>query len=556
MAYDIEIARAAKKKPIRDIAAALGIAEGDLIPFGHDIAKINHHHIASLRQVPDGKLILVTSITPTHRGEGKTTVSIGLTDAMNKLGHKTTLCLREPAMAPLFTTHGGGTGGGLSQVVPMDEINLHFTGDFHAVASAHNLLSAVIDNHIHWGSESGLYPTRVTWRRAQTLYDRSLRTVVTGLGGTGNGTPMETGFDSTSASEILSILSLAGSPTDLKRRLDRIVIGYKAGRQPVLAKEMKATGAMMALMNHAILPNLVQTLENSPVLIHGGPTATLSHGCNSVVSTRAALKMSDYTVIESGFGADTGAEKFLNITCRQAGFAPDAAVLVTTVRTLKFHGGLKEEDADSISYDALELGLANLGRHIENLRLFGIPVIVAINRVTNDSSAEISAIESYCQNAGVPLSICTNWAQGGHGAIDLAGQVTHAIRDAHPSFKPLYSSDLPLTDKIEAVGRKIYRASDVQLTRAAREQLSHLQDAGYGHLPVCLAKTPFSFSTDPAVSGAPDDHTLRIRSVQLAAGAGYIVCLTNDDTSMPGMPKSPSAEQFLVTPHGVIEGLS
>jgi formate--tetrahydrofolate ligase len=556
MASDIEIARAAKKRPIGEIAAGLGIAAEDLIPYGHDKAKISARHIRGLRPQNLGKLILVTAISPTAAGEGKTTTSVGLADALNRIGEKTMLCLREPSLGPCFGMKGGATGGGLAQVVPMDEINLHFTGDFHAITAAHNLLAAMIDNHIHWGHEPRIDPVRVTWRRVLDMNDRSLRGIVTGLGGPGNGAPMETGFDITVASEVMAILCLARDAADLEARLGRIIVGYTRERVAVTAADVKAVGAMMVLLKDAIQPNLVQTLENNPCLIHGGPFANIAHGCNSVIATRAALKMADYVVTEAGFGADLGAEKFLNIKCRQANLVPDAAVLVATVRALKMHGGLTKEDLSTVSYSALESGLANLGRHIENLRQFGLPVVVAVNRFTTDTSGEIAAIEAYCGKLGVPVALCTHWAEGGRGAEDLARKVVEASARRTEPFTLLYPDDMPLLEKIETVARRIYRAARVETTRAVKAQLRVWEEAGFGHLPVCMAKTQYSFSTDPALLGAPEGHVVRLREVRLAAGAGFIAAICGDIMTMPGLPRHPAAEHMFLNASGQIEGLS
>ena len=555
MASDIDIARGANKLPIGNVATRIGVDAQDLIPFGHDKAKISGHYLASLRAKKDGKLILVTAINPTPAGEGKTTTSIGLSDALHRLGENALLCLREPSLGPCFGMKGGATGGGRSQVVPMDDINLHFTGDFHAITSAHNLLAAMIDNHIHWGAESGLEPTRVAWRRVLDMNDRNLRQVVTGLGGTGNGAPMESGFDITVASEIMAILCLAKDSHDLQERLERIIVGYKRGRIPVTAKDLKAVGAMMALLRSALLPNLVQTLENNPVLIHGGPFANIAHGCNSVIATKSALKMADYVVTEAGFGADLGAEKFFNIKCRQAGLTPSAAVLVATVRALKMHGGVSLKDSTSVSYGALENGLANLGRHIENLRLFGVPVVVAINRFTSDTSSELSAVEAYCNKLGVPVSICTHWAEGSRGADDLARKVVHTIETTLPDFQLLYRDEMPLFEKMETVARKIYRADRIEAPDSVRDALKRMEDAGFGHLPVCMAKTQYSFSTHPKLVGAPEGHVVPLREVRLSAGAGFVVGICGDIMTMPGLPRHPAAEGISLNADGEVEGL-
>ena len=555
MASDIDIARGAKKLPIGQVARRIGVDAQDLIPFGYDKAKIETLHLANLRQKRDGKLVLVTAINPTPAGEGKTTTSIGLSDAMHRLGLNSLLCLREPSLGPCFGMKGGATGGGRAQVVPMEDINLHFTGDFHAITSAHNLLAAMIDNHIHWGAESGLEPTRVTWRRVMDMNDRNLRQVVTGLGGSGNGTPMESGFDITVASEVMAILCLAKDAHDLQDRLERIIVGYKRGRVPVTAKDLKAVGAMMALLRHAMLPNLVQTLENNPVLIHGGPFANIAHGCNSVIATRAALKMADYVVTEAGFGADLGAEKFFNIKCRQAGLTPAAAVLVATVRALKMHGGMSLKDSTSVSYGALESGLANLGRHIENLQLFGVPVVVAVNRFTSDTSAELQVIETYCAKLGVPVSVCTHWAEGGRGAEDLARKVVAAVEAPPTGFQLLYRDEAPLFDKIETIARRIYRAERVEAADSVRDTLKRMEDAGFGRLPVCMAKTQYSFSTNPKLLGAPEGHVVQLREVRLSAGAGFVVGICGDIMTMPGLPRHPAAEGISLDSEGDILGL-
>jgi formate--tetrahydrofolate ligase len=556
MASDIEIARAAKKRPISEVAARLGIPAGDIIPYGHDKAKVSARYIKDLRPHNLGKLILVTAINPTAAGEGKTTTSVGLADALSRIGEKTMLCLREPSLGPCFGMKGGATGGGLSQVVPMDEINLHFTGDFHAITSAHNLLAAMVDNHIHWNHEPRIDPRRKTWRRVMDMNDRSLRNVVSGLGGPGNGSPSETGFDITVASEVMAILCLAKDAADLEARLARIIVGYTRERAAVTAADIKAVGAMMVLLKDAMQPNLVQTLENNPAFIHGGPFANIAHGCNSVIATRAALHMADYVVTEAGFGADLGAEKFLNIKCRQANLVPDAAVLVATVRALKMHGGLTRDDLAMVSCSALESGLANLGRHIENLRLFGLPVVVAINRFTTDTSAEISAIEAYCARLGVAAELCTHWAEGGRGAEALARAVTELTARRAEPFRLLYPDDMPLFEKIETVARRIYRAERVETTRAVISQLKAWEAAGFGKLPVCMAKTQYSFSTDPALLGAPEGHVVGLREVRLSAGAGFVAAICGDIMTMPGLPRHPAAEIMHLNAAGQIEGLS
>jgi len=556
MASDIEIARSAKKIPVQEVAAKIGVAPENLIPYGHDKAKISAAHLASLANKPSGKLILVTAINPTPAGEGKTTTSIGLADAMNRIGADTLLCLREPSLGPCFGMKGGATGGGLAQIVPMDDINLHFTGDFHAITSAHNLLSALVDNHIHWGGEPKLEAVRTSWRRVMDMNDRSLRNIVSGLGGPSNGSPSETGFDITVASEVMAILCLATDAADLEARLSRIIVGYTSEKEAVTAADIKATGAMMALLRDAMLPNLVQTLENNPCLVHGGPFANIAHGCNSVMATSAALKMADYVVTEAGFGADLGAEKFLNIKCRQAGLAPDAVVLVATIRALKMHGGLAKDELGRVSYESLEKGLANLARHIENLRSFGLPVIVAINRFTTDTEGEVHALQASCQKLSVPVALCTHWAEGGKGTEDLARGVVDLIEKGEAAFKPLYPDDMPLLEKIETVAKSIYRAGRVEATRAVKNQLAAWEKAGFGHLPVCMAKTQYSFSTDPALLGAPEGHVVRLREVRLAAGAGFVVAICGDIMTMPGLPRRPAAEHIHLNDQGQIEGLN
>ncbi|MBI1400766.1 formate--tetrahydrofolate ligase [Hyphomonas sp.] len=555
MASDIEIARAAKKQPILDIAERAGIPAGEVMPYGHDKAKLSARFIKGLRPQNLGKLILVTAINPTAAGEGKTTTSIGLADALARIGARTMLCLREPSLGPCFGMKGGATGGGLSQVVPMDDINLHFTGDFHAITAAHNLLAAMVDNHIHWGHSPRIDPSRVTWRRVLDMNDRSLRSVVSGLGGPSNGTPSETGFDITVASEVMAILCLARDAGDLESRLARIIVGYTREREAVTAADIKAVGAMMVLLKDAIQPNLVQTLENNPALIHGGPFANIAHGSNSVIATQAGMKMADYVVTEAGFGADLGAEKFLNIKCRQAHLTPDAAVLVATVRALKMHGGLAKEDLATVSYSALENGLSNLGRHIENLRQFGLPVVVAVNRFTTDTSGELAAIEAYCAKVGVPVALCTHWAEGGRGAETLARTVIDLTAQRQEPFQLLYPDDMPLFEKIETVAKRIYRAARVEAPRAVLSQLKAWEAAGFGKLPVCMAKTQYSFSTDPSLLGAPEGHVVRLREVRLSAGAGFVAAICGDIMTMPGLPRRPAAEGMHLNAGGQIEGL-
>ncbi len=545
---DTEIARAAKKLPMPDVAAKAGLPAVALVPYGRDKAKLSSEYLATLNGARQGKLILVTAINPTKAGEGKTTTSIGLADALNRIGQKTMLALREPSLGPCFGMKGGATGGGQAQICPREDINLHFTGDFHAITAAHNLLAAMIDNHLHFGSPSGLDPQRVRWRRVLDMNDRSLRETMIGLGGTANGPARESGFDITVASEIMAILCLAENAEDLEARLNRMVIGARRDGSPVYASDLRATGAMMALLRDAMLPNLVQTLENNPCLIHGGPFANIAHGCNSVIATRAGLALADYVVTEAGFGADLGAEKFLNIKCRQAGLAPSAAVLVATVRALKLHGGGEDEAA-------LTRGLANLDRHLQNLSGFGLPVIVAINRFSSDTSAELEAIERACRVNHVPVALCTHWSDGGRGAEALARLVVEAA--SRPSALTLtYANEAPLFEKIEAVAKSIYRARAVEASPEVRKQLARWEKDGYGHLPVCMAKTQYSFSTDAKAVGAPEGHTLSVRDVRLSAGAGFVVAICGDVMTMPGLPKKPAAEGIFLSAEGFIEGLN
>ena len=555
MASDIEIARAASLKPITEIGARLDIPADALESYGSTKAKVRSDFIKGLSDRPDGKLVLVTAINPTPAGEGKTTTTVGLGDGLNRIGKRAAICLREPSLGPCFGMKGGAAGGGHALVVPMEDINLHFTGDFHAITSAHNLLSALIDNHIYWGNALGLDTRRITWRRVMDMNDRALRQIVSSLGGVANGFPREAGFDITVASEIMAILCLASDLADLQKRLGDIIVGYRRDRSAVTARDLEADGAMTVLLKEAMQPNLVQTLENNPAFVHGGPFANIAHGCNSVIATKAALKMSDYVVTEAGFGADLGAEKFFNIKCRQAGLTPSAAVVVATVRALKMHGGLSLKESASVGYDALKDGLANLGRHIENLKKFGVPVVVAINRFTSDTSSELNAVEAYCNELGVPVSICTHWAEGGRGAEDLAQKVVSTI-DANPSqFKPLYRDEAPLLDKIETVAREIYRAERVEASDNVRAALRRMEEAGYGHLPVCMAKTQYSFSTNPKLVGAPENHTLQLREVRLSAGAGFVVGICGDIMTMPGLPRHPAAEGISLNSDGEIEGL-
>ena len=554
MRSDIEIARDASKRPIAEIAAGLGLGPQQILPYGHDKAKITHEAIADLADRPRGRLVLVTAINPTPAGEGKTTTTVGLGDALNRIGQRATICIREASLGPNFGMKGGAAGGGMAQIVPMEEMNLHFTGDFHAVTSAHNLLSAMIDNHIHWGNALRIDPRRVTWRRVMDMNDRALRDMVIALGGPANGYPRETGFDITVASEVMAILCLASDLADLQDRLGRIVIGQTFEKTPVTARDLGADGAMTVLLRDALQPNLVQTLENNPALVHGGPFANIAHGCNSVVATRTALALSDYVVTEAGFGADLGAEKFLDIKCRLAGLAPDAVVLVATVRALKMNGGVARAELGAENVAALRDGCANLGRHIENLRDFGLPVIVAINHFASDTEAEIAALRAYCAEFGVQAVLCRHWAMGGAGAEDLARAVVDLACSGAADFRLLYPDDMPLWDKIETVATRIYRAERVEPAPGVREQIEAWQ-AQHGHLPVCMAKTQYSFSADPAALGAPEGFVIPLREVRLSAGAGFLVAICGEIMTMPGLPREPAALRIGLDPQGRIEGL-
>lgn len=553
MLTDIEIARAAKLEPISAIARKAGIPDEALIPYGRVKAKIDCTALpASERQ---GKLILVTAISPTPAGEGKTTTSVGLADALNRIGKNTMLCLREPSLGPCFGVKGGGAGGGKAQIVPMDEINLHFTGDFHAITAAHNLLSAMIDNHIYWGNELGLDLRRITWRRALDMNDRALRQTVGPLGGVGNGYPRETGFDITVASEIMAILCLANDLADLEKRLGDIIVGYRRDKSAVFCRDIKADRAMTVLLKDAILPNLVQTLENNPAIVHGGPFANIAHGCNSVIATRTAMRLADYVVTEAGFGADLGAEKFMDIKCRMAGLKPDAVVLVATVRALKMHGGVAKSDLSAENVDAVRQGGANLKRHIENLAKFGVKPTVAINHFPTDTAAELAAVAELAAEYGTQAVVCRHWAEGGAGAEELA-RIVATKADLGPNgYAPLYRDELSLAAKIETVGREIYRAAEVHLTPAIRSQLKTWEEMGYGHFPVCMAKTQYSFSTDPTRMGAPDGHEVEVREVRLSAGAGFVVAICGEIMTMPGLPRVPAAEGIYLNAQGQIEGL-
>ncbi|HEY4922400.1 MAG TPA: formate--tetrahydrofolate ligase [Xanthobacteraceae bacterium] len=553
---DIEISQSAKKRPIIEIAKErLGIAAENLEPYGHYKAKVSMDYVKSLAGKPNGKLILVSAITPTPAGEGKTTTTVGLTDALNHIGKKAMLCLREPSLGPSFGMKGGAAGGGYAQVVPMEDINLHFTGDFHAITSAHNLLSALIDNHIYWGNSLGIDSRRVAWRRVIDMNDRALREIVCSLGGVANGYPREAGFDITVASEVMAIFCLAKDLEDLKKRLGNVIIGYTRDRKPVRASDLKAHGAMAALLKEAIAPNLVQTLEGTPAFIHGGPFANIAHGCNSVVATTTALKLADYVVTEAGFGADLGGEKFLDIKCRKTGLAPDAVVLVATIRALKMHGGVKKEDLKTENLKALEAGMANLERHVENVQKFGLVPVISINRFSADTPAEIDLVKSACAKLGVEALMADHWAMGGEGAADVARAVVKVIDSGKSKLKLLYPDEMPLLEKVRTIAREIYRAKDVAADKAVRDQLAAFEAMGYGKLPVCIAKTQYSFSTNPDAKGAPVDHTIPIREVRLSAGAEFVVAICGEVMTMPGLPKVPAADSIDVGPDGKIVGL-
>ncbi len=553
---DIEIANAAQKCQIIDLAGErLGLTPEQLEPYGHYKAKLPLSAIESLSDRPDGRLILVTAMTPTTAGEGKTTTSVGLCDGLNHIGKQAIVALREPSLGPCFGMKGGAAGGGYAQVVPMADINLHFTGDFHAITSAHMLLSAMVDNHIYWGQTPQIDPRRVTWRRVVDMNDRALRSIVNSLGGVANGFPREDGFDITVASEIMAILCLANDIEDLQKRLGDIVVGYDRDRQAVRARDIKADGAMAALLKDALQPNLVQTLEHNLAFVHGGPFANIAHGCNTVLATKTALKLADYVVTEAGFGADLGAEKFLNIKCRKAGLKPEIAVLVATVRALKLHGGADPKNLANEDKAALNKGLPNLLRHIENLEKFGLPVVVALNRFPTDSQAEVNAVQAACAQQSVHAVLAEHWAKGGEGAADLANAVVECIQSKPANFKYLYPDSMPLIDKIRTVAQEIYRADDIVLDAGAAKQLQDIEALGYGHVPVCMAKTQYSFSTDPGLKGAPSGHIVSIREVRLSAGAGFVVVIAGAIMTMPGLPRQPAAENVGVDPQGTVFGL-
>ncbi|SHJ33345.1 Formate-tetrahydrofolate ligase [Shimia gijangensis] len=552
---DIEIAREAKKRPIQEIGAKIGIGTDDLLPYGHDKAKVSQQFINSVKSKEDGKLILVTAINPTPAGEGKTTTTVGLGDGLNRIGKNAMICIREASLGPNFGMKGGAAGGGYAQVVPMEDMNLHFTGDFHAITSAHSLLSAMIDNHIYWGNETEIDIRRVQWKRVVDMNDRALRQVNVSLGGVANGFPREGGFDITVASEVMAILCLANDLKDLEQRLGDMIVAYRRDRSPVFCRDIKAEGAMTVLLKDAMQPNLVQTLENNPAFVHGGPFANIAHGCNSVIATSTALKVADYVVTEAGFGADLGAEKFMNIKCRKAGLAPDCVVLVATVRAMKMNGGVAKADLGTENVDAVNEGCANLGRHIGNLKSFGVPVVVAINHFVTDTDAEVQAVKDYVETQGSEAIVSQHWEFGSKGSEELAKRVAEIADSGVSQFAPLYADDLSLFEKIERVAKGIYRADDVIADKKIRDQLRLWEEQGYGHLPVCMAKTQYSFSTDPTLRGAPTGHSVPVREVRLSAGAGFVVVVCGEIMTMPGLPRTPAAETICLNDAGEIEGL-
>ena len=552
---DIEIAREATKKPIMEIGAKLGIPSEHLLPYGHDKAKVGQEFIKSLAGRPDGKLILVTAINPTPAGEGKTTTTVGLGDGLNRIGKKAVVCIREASLGPNFGMKGGAAGGGMAQVVPMEEMNLHFTGDFHAITSAHNLLSAMIDNHIYWGNELAIDERRIVWRRVMDMNDRALRDIVVNLGGVANGFPRQTGFDITVASEVMAILCLSNDLEDLQKRLGDIVVAYTREKKPIYARDIKADGAMTVLLKDAMQPNLVQTLENNPAFVHGGPFANIAHGCNSVIATKTALKLGEYVVTEAGFGADLGAEKFFDIKCRKAGLKPAAAVIVATVRAMKMNGGVAKADLGAENVEAVQKGCPNLGRHIANVKGFGVPVVVAINHFYSDTDAEIAAVKAYVAEQGAEAILCKHWALGSAGIEELAHKVVQMAESGAANFAPLYPDAMPLFQKLETIAKRIYHADEVIADKSIRDQLKTWEAAGYGHLPICVAKTQYSFTTDPTVRGAPTGHTVPVREVRLSAGAGFIVAICGEIMTMPGLPKVPSAEVIRLNDAGQVEGL-
>ncbi|HAY91527.1 MAG TPA: formate--tetrahydrofolate ligase [Rhodobacteraceae bacterium] len=552
---DIEIAREANKKPIQEIGEKLGIPTEHLLPYGHDKAKVGQEFINSLQGRENGKLILVTAINPTPAGEGKTTTTVGLGDGLNAIGKNAMICIREASLGPNFGMKGGAAGGGYAQIVPMEEMNLHFTGDFHAITSAHSLLSAMIDNHIYWGNELDIDLRRVTWRRVVDMNDRALRQITASLGGVSNGFPREAGFDITVASEVMAILCLATDLADLQKRLGDMIVAYRRDRSPVFCRDIKADGAMTVLLKDAMQPNLVQTLENNPAFVHGGPFANIAHGCNSVIATQTALKLADYVVTEAGFGADLGAEKFMNIKCRKAGLAPSAVVLVATVRAMKMNGGVAKNDLGDENVDAVKAGCSNLGRHIENLKSFGVPVVVAINHFVKDTDSEVEAVKEFVASQGAEAIVSKHWADGSEGSKELATRVAEIADADMANFSPLYADDMSLADKIQTICKRIYRADEALMDKKIRDQLHLWEEQGYGNLPVCMAKTQYSFSTDPNLRGAPDNHSVPVREVRLSAGAGFIVVVCGEIMTMPGLPRKPAAESICLNNEGLIEGL-
>ena len=555
MKTDIEIAREASKKPIQEIGAKLDIPSQALLPYGHDKAKVSAEFIAGLEGRENGRLILVTAINPTPAGEGKTTTTVGLGDGLNAIGKKAAICIREASLGPNFGMKGGAAGGGMAQVVPMEDMNLHFTGDFHAITSAHSLLSAMIDNHVYWGNEQEIDIRRVQWKRVVDMNDRALRQVNLSLGGVANGFPREGGFDITVASEVMACLCLADDLADLQERLGNMIVAYRRDRSPVFARDIKADGAMTVLLKDAMQPNLVQTLENNPAFVHGGPFANIAHGCNSVIATKTALKLADYVVTEAGFGADLGAEKFMNIKCRKAGLAPAAVVLVATVRAMKMNGGVAKADLDAENVDAVKAGCANLGRHIENVKSFGVPVVVAINHFIKDTDAEIEAIRAFVGDHGSEAIVSKHWADGSKGSEALARRVREIADAGNANFAPLYDDELSLFEKIETVAKRIYRADEVLADKKIRDQLKLWEEQGYGNLPVCVAKTQYSFTTDPNRRGAPTGHSVPVREVRLSAGAGFVVVVCGEIMTMPGLPRTPAAESIRLNEDGQVEGL-
>ncbi|RFP87372.1 formate--tetrahydrofolate ligase [Rhodobacteraceae bacterium 63075] len=552
---DIEIARAAKKRPIQEIGEKIGIGSDDLLPYGHDKAKVSQDFINSVQGNENGKLILVTAINPTPAGEGKTTTTVGLGDGLNRNGKKAMVCIREASLGPNFGMKGGAAGGGHAQVVPMEDMNLHFTGDFHAITSAHSLLSAMLDNHIYWGNEQEIDTRRVTWRRVVDMNDRSLRQITSSLGGVSNGFAREDGFDITVASEVMAILCLASNLKDLEERLGAMIVAYRRDKTPVYCRDIKAEGAMTVLLKDAMQPNLVQTLENNPAFVHGGPFANIAHGCNSVIATQTSLKLADYVVTEAGFGADLGAEKFMNIKCRKAGLAPDCVVLVATVRAMKMNGGVAKADLGAENVDAVNEGCANLGRHIGNLKSFGVPVVVAINHFVTDTEAEVQAVKDYVVTQGSEAIVSRHWELGSEGSAELAAKVAEVADSGVSQFAPLYNDELSLFEKIERVAKGIYRADEVIADQKIRDQLKLWEEQGYGNLPVCMAKTQYSFSTDPTLRGAPTGHSVPVREVRLSAGAGFVVVVCGEIMTMPGLPRMPAAESIRLNDAGEIEGL-